>query len=74
LVDGHEALLTVRGMTPEAFKANLAAVRGLLDPPQPTATPGQDWCKVHEARMQRHENDKGSWFSHYIDGRHCKGK
>src|SRR5262245_29515226 len=33
-LDGVETLLTVRGQTPEEFKANLASVRGLLDAPQ----------------------------------------
>jgi hypothetical protein len=31
-------------------------------------------CAVHGVQMQQHTNAKGSWFSHYVDGRHCKGK
>ena len=34
LLDGHETLLTARGQTPAEFKANLEAIRGLLDPVQ----------------------------------------
>src|SRR5215831_2516644 len=33
-LDGVETLLIVRGQTPAEFKANLAAVRGLLDAPR----------------------------------------
>jgi hypothetical protein len=33
-LDGIETLLTVRGMTAEEFRLNLAQVRGLLDAPQ----------------------------------------
>jgi|SoiMethySBSTD1v2_1073268.scaffolds.fasta_scaffold2666687_1 hypothetical protein len=77
-LDGHETLLTVRGQTPEEFKRNLSEVRGLLDPPvqapQVPAVQGPGWCALHAVQMQQHTNAKGSWFSHYIDGRHCKGK
>jgi hypothetical protein len=34
-VDGYDALLTARGMTVAEFQRNLAAVRGVLDPPMP---------------------------------------
>jgi hypothetical protein len=33
LLDGQEAMLTVRGQTPEEFTANLQVVRGLFDRP-----------------------------------------
>jgi hypothetical protein len=35
---GVDALLTVRGQTPESFTRHLEAVRGLLDPVQPQST------------------------------------
>jgi hypothetical protein len=34
-MDGHHAILTVRGQTWEEFSANVARVRGLLDAPAP---------------------------------------
>jgi hypothetical protein len=75
---GQEALLTARGQTAAEFRRNLEAIKGLLDPvPQPApqaASQGEGWCKVHQVQMQRHTNAKGSWVSHYIDGRHCKGR
>jgi hypothetical protein len=78
---GIETLLTVRGMSSEAFQRNLASVKGLLDPPQAPVqasskdgAPIKDWCAKHQVRMQRHENAGGVWYSHYADGRHCKGR
>ena len=85
-LDGVETLLTVRGMTPAEFKANLEAIKGLLDAVQPqpprasaptqgqSEAPIKDWCSTHQVRMKRHENATGVWYSHYIDGAHCKGK
>jgi SWIM zinc finger len=34
----------------------------------------QEWCQIHSTVMKEHTNAKGTWFSHYIDGKHCKGK
>ena len=31
-IGGHDALLTIRGATFDAFQANVAAVRGMMDP------------------------------------------
>jgi hypothetical protein len=36
-IDGHEALITARGQTPEEFRRNLQAIRGLLDTPAASA-------------------------------------
>jgi hypothetical protein len=33
-----------------------------------------DFCPVHHVAMKRHENAKGVWFSHFVDGAHCKGR
>jgi hypothetical protein len=32
------------------------------------------FCPVHNVQMKEHTNEKGTWFSHYTDGKHCKGK
>jgi|SoiMethySBSTD1v2_1073268.scaffolds.fasta_scaffold811495_2 hypothetical protein len=77
---GIEAMLTIRGQSAAEFQTNLAAVRGLLDPPAQAPqgpavqAPGAGWCAVHQVQMQQHTNAKGSWFSHFVDGRHCKGR
>jgi hypothetical protein len=76
-IGGHEALLTARGQSPEEFLRNLEAIRGLLDAvpaPAPASSPGEGWCSIHQVPLQRRENAKGVWFSHYVDGKHCKGR
>jgi hypothetical protein len=80
-IDGHRTLLTARGMTAAEFKANLQAIRGLLDQPQPAPTQGQgeapikDWCPVHQTRMYLNQKDGRSWYSHRTaEGTFCKGK
>src|SRR5262249_14403328 len=82
MLDGVEALFTVRGQTATAFKANLAAVRGLLDAPkapQPSRPePSQDktWCTVHDVQMKQTEKNGQRWYSHYDEaaGKWCKGR
>jgi hypothetical protein len=78
---GIEALLTARGQSPEEFRRNIESIKGLLDAPQAPVqaasqegAPIQDWCAKHQVRMQRHENAGGVWYSHYAEGRHCKGR
>jgi hypothetical protein len=74
-LDGIETLLTVRGMTPEAFQRNLQAVRGLLDaPPVPAATQGAGWCQQHGVQMQQTTKQGRSWFSHKTTDGWCKGR
>jgi hypothetical protein len=69
-LDGIETLLTVRGMTSEEFKKNLAAVRGLLDAPQaqtpaPTTAPTPQ-CPQHGA-MQPSSKGKGWYCPHRME-------
>jgi hypothetical protein len=78
-LDGQEALLTVRGQTAEAFKANLQAIRGLLDQPAPPPVPpapsqDQSWCAKHGIQMQRNTKEGRSWWSHKTAEGWCKGK
>ena len=81
---GHEVLVTARGQTWEAFSANVAQLKGLLDAAPPAAaapspaagqpTP-EGWCLVHQVPMTRQSNQRGSWWSHTKpDGGWCKGK
>jgi hypothetical protein len=81
LIDGHKVLLTARGMTAAAFKANLQSIAGLLDPVQgdaqrPTQASSQEggWCRKHNCAMKENEKDGRRWFSHQVDGQWCKGK
>ncbi len=81
LLDGQNAMLTVRGQTAAEFTANLTAVRGLFDRPaaQPDSPPAaaqteQRTCPLHGTAMVLRVNPKGSWWSHaHADG-YCKGK
>jgi hypothetical protein len=53
-LDGQEALLTARGQTAAEFRANLAAIRGLLDArPQPQ-TPAQASSPAQPLSPQQH--------------------
>jgi hypothetical protein len=78
---GQEALLTARGMTPEAFKANLQAIKGLLDPVQPPQASGpsqgqEGWCSTHQVPMKLNDKEGRSWWSHYDQAarKWCKGR
>jgi hypothetical protein len=72
-LDSQEALRTVRGQTAAAFKANLTAVRGLLETPaRPAPTTPQ--CLTHGA-MQPSTKGKGWYCPHKLeDDAWCKGK
>jgi hypothetical protein len=77
---GHEALLTARGATFEAFAAHVAQLHGLLDapaahrpPPTPAAPPAaaaapapeaSTVCPLHGVAMTRQSNERGWWLSH----------
>jgi hypothetical protein len=34
------------------------------------------FCSLHNVAMEPHENERGSWYSHWLpeDERHCKGR
>jgi hypothetical protein len=78
-LSGVEAMLTIRGQSAAEFHANLAAVRGLLDPVQPAQPLGQSgqgegWCSLHNVAMKQTVKEGRSWYFHRIDGAWCKGK
>ena len=78
-LDGVEALFTVRGQTAAEFKANLAAIRGLLDAPAPpasqSASQDKGWCQKHGVQMKlNHGKDGRSWWSHKTAEGWCKGR
>jgi hypothetical protein len=86
---GQDAQLTIRGATYAEFEANVAAVRGLLDPvaspagspagapaaAQPTSEAEVRYCPLHGTPLVQQTNERGSWWSHRLpDGGYCKGK
>jgi hypothetical protein len=76
----------MRGSSYEEFAANVASVKGLLDPPgQPPATnqprspataqaTPEGWCMKHGLQMQRNQKEGRSWWSHKTAEGSCKGK
>jgi hypothetical protein len=78
-VYGFETLVTLRGTDFASVQAQVEhAAQWLKAPapaPAPQATsPGEGWCSKHGIQMKLHTNAKGTWHSHYVDGKHCKGK
>jgi hypothetical protein len=80
---GQEALLTARGQSPEEFRRNIEAIKGLLDAPQHTeisapsqdGAPIKDWCAGHQTRMYLNQKEGRTWFSHRLpEGGFCKGR
>jgi hypothetical protein len=89
MVGAHRVQITIRGVDETEVLARMAKVIAQYpDQPQASSQPlspqqhnaaamhkrVSDFCKVHNAPMQRHENAGGVWYSHYIDGKHCKGR
>ena len=73
----------MRGATYAEFAANVANVKGLLDPVPVPASPqastqGQEpgWCAVHNTGMHLNQGKDGrTWWSHRLpEGGFCKGK
>ena len=38
--------------------------------------PDETWCGIHQVRMDEHENERGTWFSHWLPEteKWCKGR
>jgi hypothetical protein len=83
-MSGHEVLLTARGQTWEAFQANVAAVRGLLDTPAVPAAanpasaapaPETPTCEWHGA-MKASTKAPGTWYctKKKADGSYCTSR
>ena len=72
-MSGHEVLLTARGQTWEAFRANVDRLSDLLDAPTRPASPApaaaanqerpEGWCGKHAVQMQHNEKEGRSWWS-----------
>ena len=79
-LDGTEAMLTIRGATATEFKANLQAVRGLLEPltapsiSRPVPESEQRYCPRHGAEMQHNQKEGRSWWSHQTSEGWCRGR
>jgi hypothetical protein len=80
----------VQALIQQAVQQAVAAANGQAPgtpPPAPPST-GQrqakaktgdqvtGFCSLHNVAMEHHENERGSWYSHWLpeDERHCKGR
>jgi hypothetical protein len=79
-IAGRDVLVTLRDTDETRLLARLTAVLERYPLPTPVQSGphqlGQDksFCALHNMPMKEHTNAKGRWFSHYIDGKHCKGR
>jgi hypothetical protein len=76
-VAGRDVQWTLRDHDEARLALRLEALLARYPVPQPApqaSSQGEGWCSIHQAPLQRHENAKGVWYSHYFDGRHCKGR
>ena len=58
------------GTPPSVPPSNGTVAHGAAQP-----TP-DGWCTVHQVQMERRQNERGSWYSHWLpdEQRHCKGR
>jgi len=84
-LNGHEVMVTLRGVDFASVKAQVEQASQWLSvqvPPQPPAhrTTQADhdespYCHRHKAALKRFSKDGRSWYSHKMaDGRWCKGQ
>ena len=76
----------LQALLQQAVQQALAAAangngHGTPPPPPSTGTaphvPTPDgWCAVHQVQMEHRQNERGSWYSHWLpdEQRHCKGR
>jgi hypothetical protein len=80
----------LQALLQQAVQQALAAANGQAPSTPPPAAPstGQrqakpktgdqatGFCSLHNVAMEPHENERGSWYSHWLpeDERHCKGR
>ena len=80
----------LQALLQQAVQQALAAANGQVPSPPPPAPPSTaprqakpktgdqatGFCSLHTVAMEPHENERGSWYSHWLpaDERHCKGR
>jgi len=76
-IGGREVQWTLRDADEARLATRLEALLArypVVQPPAQAASTAEGWCALHQVQMKRHENAKGVWYSHYVDGAHCKGR
>ena len=81
-IAGRKVQLTLRDNNEENLLSRMERLLSRFPMPEPesakpesASTPPEDWCPIHQIKMKRYSNDKGSWFSHKTsEGTWCNGK
>jgi len=71
---GRDIQITLRGVDELDVLARLEKLLSRYPVPEQTPTPREGWCSKHGMQMKQHEKEGRRWWSHYIDGNHCKGR
>ncbi len=74
----------LQALMQQAVQQALAAANGQAPGTPPPAAPStgaaqptpDGWCAIHQVQMERRQNERGSWYSHWLpdEQRHCKGR
>lgn len=75
-IGGRKVQMTLRDSDEQRLLARLEALLARFPAEaEPEQEPPEGWCSIHQCQMKRHNNVKGSWWSHKLDdGTWCKGK
>ncbi len=74
-INGRLARLTLRDSDETRLLERLEALLQRFPDAAAAPTPPEAWCDLHSCSMQRHSNQKGTWYSHRLDtGTWCRGK
>ncbi len=74
--DGHEVLVTLRGVDFASVKVQVEAAAAWLKAQTPAQRTEQteDWCQKHGIQMTQNHKNGRSWYSHHTADGWCRGK
>src|SRR4030095_4444783 len=79
-LNGHEVMVTLRGVDFASVKAQVEQASEWLKLQAPEQPPAQSirqpegWCSKHSVQMRQNHKDGRSWWSHKTTAGWCKGK
>jgi hypothetical protein len=73
-IAGREVRWTLRDTDETRLAARLEALLARYPAPAQPQAAREGFCQKHGMQMKQHEKDGRRWWSHYIDGNHCKGR